>query len=100
MSYSHPQQGKEAERLRKEAGAYLKKLREAEEITQKDLAATIGFEYYTMVSAVESGRTRIPPDRMRAWAVALKREPAEFGKRMLQYYDPHMWSMLFGEQKV
>lgn len=97
MAYSHPQQGHpDAAALRKEAGAWLKQVRERAEITQNTLAKEIGLEYYTMISQVELGKTRVPPDKVVLWAKAVKMEPREFAKRLLRYYDPFMWQALFG----
>jgi transcriptional regulator with XRE-family HTH domain len=97
MAYSHPQHGHpEAAKLRKEAGAYLKQQRERAEITQMELAKKLGFEYYTMVSQVEVGKTRLPPDKMQAWAEAVKADPQEFTRTLLRYYDPFTWQILFG----
>jgi transcriptional regulator with XRE-family HTH domain len=90
---NHP----EAERLRKEAGAYLRKLREAQDITQAGLAKALGIEYYTMISQIERGVSRVPPDRMQQWAEALGVEPRTFAQRLLQFYDPYMWQLLFGK---
>lgn len=82
--------------LRKQAGAYLKKQREKAEITQNELARILGFDYYTMISQVESGKSRLPPDKMVAWATAIKTDPKEMAKTLLRSYDPFTWQVLFG----
>jgi len=97
VATSHPLQGHpENKELRKKAGDYLKRTREKAEMTQSDMAKAIGVEYYTMISQIENGKSRLPPDKMQAWAEATKTDPAEFAKRLLQYYDPFTWQMLFG----
>ena len=54
-------------------------------------------EYYTFVSQIEAGRGRIPPDRLRDWAIALEMDSKEFAINLMRYYDPHMYSMVFGK---
>ncbi len=99
MAYSHPQHGHpEAAALRKQAGDYLRQCRQKAELTQNAIAKVLGFEYYTMVSQVESGKTRVPPDKMQLWAQAVKVDPQEFAKTLLRFYDPFMWQMLFGSK--
>ena len=97
--YSNPLQGSEhAARLRKEAGAYVKSLRQKARLTQKDLAKLIGYEYYTFISQIESGKGRVPPEQYEAWARALGVPPDEFVKHLLQFYDPFAWKILFGQK--
>ncbi len=89
---SHP----EAAALRKLAGAYVKGLRERAELSQNDLAKLVGLDYYTMVSQIERGAARLPPDRQQLWAEALKVDPQEFVRTLLRFYDPYTWEILFG----
>ena len=63
----------------------------------KAVAEAVGLEYYTMVSMIEAGRGRIPPDSYLAWAAALQMQPAEFVRTLMQFYDPITHSILFGE---
>lgn len=97
MAFTHPQQGgaEESKRLRKEVGQKLKTMREAVEKTQKDIAQELGFEYYTMVSQIEGGKTRVPPTAMVAYAKALRIPPKELARLLMQYYDPLMFEILF-----
>lgn len=97
MAFTHPQQGsgEEAKRLRKEVGQKLKEMREAVEKTQKDIAQELGFEYYTMVSQIEGGKTRVPPTSMVAYAKALRVPVKEFAQLLMQHYDPLMFEILF-----
>ncbi len=97
MTYTHPLAvHPDAAELRRKAGRYLKKAREEARLTQQEVAAKVGLAYYTTVSQVERGTTRVPPDRMRQWAVALGVEPKVFASTLLRHYDPFMWQMLFG----
>lgn len=97
--YSHPQHGggEEVKELRRQAGAWLKSRRTEVGLTQRALAESVGLEYYTMVSMIEAGRGRIPPDSYLAWAGALQMQPAEFVRTLMQFYDPITHSILFGD---
>lgn len=97
--YSHPQHGggEEVKELRRQAGAWLKNRRTEVGLTQRALAEAVGLEYYTMVSMIEAGRGRIPPDSYLAWAAALQMQAAEFVRTLMQFYDPITHSILFGD---
>lgn len=95
--YTHPQQGggAEAKTLRKDAGAWLRSLREARGLSQRELAQRVAVEYYTFISQIESGRGRIPPDRYELWAKALDVNVSHFVKSLMRYYDPITYQLLF-----
>ena len=97
--YAHPQQSAvhDVQKLRREAGKWLKELRENRKLTQRQLAELVGIDYYTFVSQLEVGRGRIPPDRYERWANALGVEPAVFVQHLLKYYDPETYRLLFGQ---
>jgi transcriptional regulator with XRE-family HTH domain len=82
---------------RREAGVWLRNLRETKGFTQRQLAERVGIEYYTFVSQIEAGRGRIPTDRYQKWADALEMEPKIFVKKMLFFYEPVTHQILFGE---
>jgi transcriptional regulator with XRE-family HTH domain len=98
--YTHAQHRSDpkVQELRREAGLWLKGLRERRGLSQRQLAALLGTEYYTFISQLETGRGRIPPDRYQAWAEALGVEPAAFVKTLMQYYDPVTYRILFGNR--
>jgi transcriptional regulator with XRE-family HTH domain len=100
--YIHPQQSArhDVHELRREAGKWLKDLRERRNLTQRELAAAVGIDYYTFISQLEVGRGRIPPDRYERWAKVLEIDPAEFVKKLMRFYDPETYRLLFGEQDV
>ena len=100
--YSHPQQatGHDVQKLRREAGKWLKDLRLRAKLTQRDLAELVGVEYYTFVSQLEVGRGRIPPDRYELWAKALGLPAADFVKQLMRYYDPQTYRILFGDDPL
>lgn len=80
--------------LRGQAGQWLRELREMRALSQRDLASRIG-AHYTFISAIEGGRGRIAPDRYLSWANALEVEPRNFVHRLMSYYDPVTYGILF-----
>ena len=89
----------ETRRLRKQAGDWLKERRADAGLSQIDLAARLGLKYYTFISQVENGFSRVPTEVMEAWAIELGLEPATFAKHLLLYYEPEMYRLLFGAEK-
>ena len=83
--------------LRREAGIWLKERREAAGLSQRELAARSGFEYYTFISQLESGRGRVPPDRYESYAKAVDTPAREFAVAMLRFYEPVVYKLIFGE---
>jgi transcriptional regulator with XRE-family HTH domain len=81
--------------LRREGGRWLKELRETAGLSQRQLAAQVGADYYTFISQLETGRGRIPPDRYLDWAKALNVPSKQFVQHVLQYYDPITYGILF-----
>ena len=71
-----------AQLLRKEAGRWLRELREKRGLSQRELADKVGADIYTLISQLEHGRGRIPPDRYLVWADALEIETAELVRRL------------------
>lgn len=84
--------------LRREAGAWLKNLREKRNISQRELARQINIDYYTFISQIEAGRGRIPPERYEAWARALDVDVRRFTRKMMSFYDPVTYAILFQER--
>jgi DNA-binding XRE family transcriptional regulator len=101
LMYSSHQQisSPEVVELRKEAGLWLKELREGRGLSQRQMAEKVGVNYYTFISQLESGRGRIPPDRYLVWAEALGVEPEFFVRNLLRSYDPVTYSILFGKSE-
>lgn len=83
--------------LRKKAGQWLKGAREAVGLTQAELAERVGLRYYTFVSQVESGLGRVPIDQQAAWAETLGINPRDFATRLLGYYEPELYRLLFSD---
>ncbi len=99
--YTNPQKLNEphVQQLRQDAGRWLKELRESKNMTQRDLAMRVGAEYYTFISQLENGRGRIPPDRYADWAKALDVPVRPFVKKLMGFYDPVTYDLLFGDER-
>lgn len=85
-----------AKALRKKGGTYLKQLREAAHLTQRELAMKVGLAYYTFISQIENGTGRPPPELYGAFADALGVDVRKFAVDMLKYYDPWTFKWLGG----
>ncbi|MEO1722021.1 MAG: helix-turn-helix transcriptional regulator [Pseudomonadota bacterium] len=97
--YVHNQRANEADvqELRRAGGRWLKALRTARGLSQRQMAREVGAEYYTFISQLENGRGRIPPDRYRAWARSLGLAPSTFVFNLMRFYDPVTFELLFDE---
>jgi transcriptional regulator with XRE-family HTH domain len=85
----------QSKQLRKQAGAWLKELRGRAGLSQIQLADVLGFKYYTFISQVENGFGRVPVESMEAWAKALDVNPSDFAKRLLSFYEPELYRLLY-----
>ena len=85
----------EARELRRQAGAWLKEQRVRAGLSQIELAQRLGLKYYTFVSQVDNGFGRVPTESMEAWARALGIDPSSFARRLLSFYDPELYRLLF-----
>jgi transcriptional regulator with XRE-family HTH domain len=90
----------EVQELRREGGRLLKRLREARGLSQRELCALVGGGIYTFISQLETGRGRVPPEKLRVWAEALGLPAFEFAKMLLPFYDPETFAILFGDEKA
>ena len=86
-----------AVRNRKKAGKYLKKLREKAnpKLTQRRLSTILGIDYYTFISQIEAGASRLPSDKLTLWAEACNANVSDVGKTLLKYYEPYMYAAIF-----
>jgi transcriptional regulator with XRE-family HTH domain len=82
--------------MRKRGGAYLKALREDSQQTQQEVAQKMGWTYYTMVSQIERGLARLPPEDVLKYASVLEVNAQELAQKLLYFYDPYMYHALFG----
>ena len=84
--------------LRKQAGDWLKQKRAEAGLSQVDLGARLELKYYTFISQVENGFSRVPIEIMGAWASELGLEQAAFARHLLMYYEPELYRLLFGAE--
>lgn len=92
----HSAKGREESKLRRrEAGAWLKQLRQRAGMSQMQLADRLGYKYYTFIAQVENGHGRVPTEGMEAWSLALGEEPSAFARHLLSYHDPELHRLLF-----
>jgi transcriptional regulator with XRE-family HTH domain len=89
----------EVQRLRQECGNWLRSLREQVGLSQRSLALAVGLDYYSFVSQIETGKGRIPTHQIKEWATALKVPPRDFARKLLSYYDPTNYELLFGDDE-
>ncbi len=84
--------------LRADLGGWLKGLRINKKMSQRDLATALNLDYYTFISQLENGRGKIPPSRYRDWAKALEQDPKDFVIKLMSYYDPITFDILYGDR--
>jgi transcriptional regulator with XRE-family HTH domain len=80
---------------RKQAGIWLRELREKAGLTQLELARRLRFKYYAFVSQVETGVSRVPTEKMEDWAIALGVSPSGFARRLTSFYEPELHRLLY-----
>ena len=90
----------EAKEQRAELGSWLKALRESQNLSQRELADRLSLEYYTFISQLENGRGRIPVHRYSEWAEALGQEKRSFVRKLLAYYEPTTYKILFDTEST
>lgn len=90
----------EAKEQRSALGLWLKELRESQNLSQRELADRLSLDYYTFISQLENGRGRIPVHRYGEWAQALDMDKRQFVRRLLSYYEPTTYEILFGDEEA
>lgn len=63
--------------------------------TQADIADKIGKKFFTFVSQIENGTSRVPPELYAVWADALQVPVDQFTKHLMKYYDPITYAAIF-----
>jgi DNA-binding XRE family transcriptional regulator len=85
---------------KKGLGKVIKEHRAKVGMTQKDLAAVLDIEYYTMVSQMELGYMSIPPSLWGKLARALDMDKHVWALRCLHTYQPDVFKALFGHASI
>lgn len=80
-------------RRRKEAGQWFAQRRKDANLTQKDLANILGFEYYTTVSQIENGVIAFPIDSLEKFCKATDTPVFDALKKWGSSYTPDFWNM-------
>lgn len=88
------------ETLRTSVGQWLRNRRVELGLSQRELSVLAGFDYYTFISQLETGRGRVPSERYEQYAKALEVDPREFAMRMLQAYENSTYKILFPTEAV
>ena len=79
---------------RRTVGRMVRDWRLAKGMTQDELARAMGMGF-TAISAIETGRSTVPPERYQEFADILNVERVEFGKLMLRYSNPWAYALIF-----
>lgn len=83
---------------RRKAGVYLRQCREVAGLTQKEIAAKCGFEYYTFVNQLEGGHGRLPDEHWETYARAMGKDPQDFAIRLFESYEPIISKLVLGKK--
>lgn len=67
--------------------------------TTRTLADTVGLPSPTLVSAIESGRGRLPDGVLAGWALAIGMEPSDFAAGYLSAFEPDAFAALRPNQE-
>src|SRR5262245_66513570 len=86
----------DARQLRKQAGDWLKQRRADAGLSQADLATKLGLKYYTFISQVENGLSRVPTELIGAWANELGLEQRGFARHLLKNFVMVMHRNVYG----
>ena len=85
----------ERHKIIKEAGAYLKDLREVAGLTQKDVSRTIRFADDSFLAAVENGTATLSFELiLRLAALLARHDPIPFIIKLTRTYNPEVWELL------
>lgn len=100
--YTNPQRAvtDESKELRKQAGAWMRSVRERQGLTQHDVGTFAGYRYYTQYSAIEQGVGRVAPDRYALISAALGVDPGFFARKLMRFYDPLTFDVLFSGRDI
>lgn len=100
MAYQKSSTDTHAARLRKEAGAFLKKTRQAADLSGSQIAELTGLRTRQTVSQVENGWMRLPEQHLESWSRAVKIDPGYLAKRLLAYYEPITFKLIFHDDRT
>lgn len=80
-------------------GRAIREQRVGRGFSTRALADAIGLPTPTLVSAIESGRGRLPEGVLSGWALALGMEPSDFAAGYLAAFEPDAFAALRRKQE-
>ncbi len=84
-----------APEMRREAGQYLKELRELAGLTRDELAEAAELRDHSMVAAVEAGTATLSFELiLRMAAILARHDPVPFISKLTRTYNPVVWDLL------
>jgi transcriptional regulator with XRE-family HTH domain len=84
----------QAARVRREAGAYVRELRELAGLTRAELADAIELSDRSVLDAVEAGTAALSFEMiLRLAAILARHDPVPFVARLLRTYNPLLWEL-------
>jgi transcriptional regulator with XRE-family HTH domain len=87
----------ESARMRRDAGRYLRELREVAGLTLDELAEAIEFSDHSLLAAVEKGTATLSFELiLRLSALLARNDPVTFVARLTRSYNPALWKLLEG----
>jgi transcriptional regulator with XRE-family HTH domain len=87
----------EASRMRRDAGRYLRQLREVAGLTVDELAEAIELSDHSLLAAVEKGTATLSFELiLRLSALLARNDPVPFVAKLTRSYNPTLWKLLEG----
>lgn len=87
----------EAERMRRDAGRYVRELRELAGLTRDELADAIDLSDRSLLAAVEKGTAALSFELiLRLSALLARNDPVPFVAKLTRSYNPALWKLLEG----
>ena len=79
---------------RMSAAEYLSKAIDMSEKNQREIPEEVGYARPNVISMMKQGLTKIPVDKVPAFAKALGLDPAHFMRLVLREYQPEAWDAI------
>jgi len=87
----------ESARMRRDAGRYLRELRELAGLTLDELAEAIDLSDHSLLAAVEKGTATLSFELiLRLSALLARNDPVTFVAKLTRSYNPALWKLLEG----
>ena len=87
----------EAARMRRDAGRYLRQLREVAGLTVDELAEAVELSDHSLLAAVEKGTATLSFELiLRLSALLARNDPVPFVANLTRSYNPTLWKLLEG----